>query len=295
MNIIEALRKMLKSRSSGLITEYELGRKVHELYRNKKYQGEALSLKKASADRAAYNRILRHLLSEETLSKNRGFPKHTLGITEARATNEIEIACTADPFSYISHHTALEYHGFAKPKLKQLYLTSLNPGAWRQAALQAMRQDLQFDLEAYLANNLPRLTRVKLDRVGKVQVHRFTPKEAGIQILAPDLSIRVATIGQTFLDILRHPEWSGGMKNVLRVFEEYAPHYVDQISEAVARAGTGIDKVRVGYLFDEHIKIQHPATESWVKFAQRGGSRKLDPMSDYQPIWSEKWCLSINV
>ncbi len=53
--------------------------------------------------------------------------------------------------------------------------------------------------------------------------------------------------------------------------------------------------MRAGYILDERLNIKNDRIEAWTKYAQRGGSRKLDPSSDYIPEWSEKWCISINI
>ena len=61
------------------------------------------------------------------------------------------------------------------------------------------------------------------------------------------------------------------------------------------RHGKAIDKIRAGYLLTEVCSLTDSVVESWTQFAQRGGSRKLDPETEYAPEFSERWKLSINV
>jgi predicted transcriptional regulator of viral defense system len=106
---------------------------------------------------------------------------------------------------------------------------------------------------------------------------------------------RVATIGRTFLDMLREPDLCGGIYHVLDIFAEQAPRYLRLIVDEIDRHGTKIDKVRAGYVLAERLNLTHPAFAVWQTCAQRGGSRKLDAQADYSPRFSETWCLSINI
>lgn len=295
MNVISALSLQLKEQRTAVITEYQLGLLVYQLYRSKEYRGEKLLLSKTDADNRVYNRILKQLLASDVLDNSRRLPNQVLAILDHELADETVIACTSDPFAYISHHSAMEHHGLAMKKSDALYLTSPNPKMWRIRAEQTMHQDLGQDYDGYLASGLPRLARIQLGKIGKSSVQRHSPQELGDWILVPEKTIAVATIGQTFLDILRHPEWSGGMKHVLRVFDKFGVRHLDEIVRVLNTSGTSIDKVRVGYLFDERLSINNTAINNWARLAQRGGSRKLDPTAEYKPLWSEKWCLSLNI
>lgn len=295
MHLIRALRLQLEEQPIAVITEYQLGRLIYQLYLTKEYQGEIISLSKTYADQAAYNRTLKRLLAGAVLNRSRRLPKQMLEIQDLSPPHEAVIACTSDPFAYISHHSAMVHHELALKKSATLYLTSPDPATWRQHAEQTMQLDLDQEYQAYLTSGLPRLTRVRLDKIGKIGIRRYSPKKTGDYTQIPEKAIAVATIGQTFLDMLRHPEWSGGMKHVLRVFDKFGARYLSNIVQTFDVSGNGIDKVRAGYLLEERLAINDASIDSWAKFAQRGGSRKLDPTAEYLPVWSEKWCLSLNI
>jgi hypothetical protein len=56
-----------------------------------------------------------------------------------------------------------------------------------------------------------------------------------------------------------------------------------------------MDQARAGYILEEKCGLSHALIDEWAKSAIRGGSRRLDPQAEYVPIFSERWCISINV
>ena len=108
-------------------------------------------------------------------------------------------------------------------------------------------------------------------------------------------NVRVATIGQTFLDMLHRPELCGGMSHVLDAWEQHAKAYLDDIVAAVDTAASGLVKSRAGYILEERQGLYHPGIERWKVCGQRGGSRKLDLATNFAPTLSETWMISLNV
>lgn len=206
-----------------------------------------------------------------------------------------QIACALDPFAYVSHLSAMEYYGLTDRFPRVLYLTTPSPTEWRKQAEERMRRELGGRYEMYRSSRLPKLVRPKFQKMDHTAVVLQERSQLGAFKHVPDGALRVATIGRVFLDMLREPHLCGGMSHVIDIFVSDARKYLRLIVDEYERHGKAIDKVRLGYLLTEVCKIEDPVVEGWSKFAQRGGSRKLDPEAEYSPDFSERWKLSINV
>jgi predicted transcriptional regulator of viral defense system len=135
----------------------------------------------------------------------------------------------------------------------------------------------------------------KIASVGNTVIQFYERSQLGAFRLVSGSTLRVATIGRVFLDMLREPALCGGIQHVVDIYQREAKRYLKLIVDEVERHGQPIDKVRVGYLLSDVCKLEAPEFSSWQKFAQRGGSRKLDAKGEYVPSYSERWLLSINV
>ncbi|MGQ0503236.1 MAG: type IV toxin-antitoxin system AbiEi family antitoxin domain-containing protein [Panacagrimonas sp.] len=211
------------------------------------------------------------------------------------AASVAEIACSIDPFAYVSHLSAMEHHGLTDRFPKLLYLCTPKATEWRLQARLRMEKDLAGRLADYEQSGLPRLMRPRLTRLGSVVVQIHERSHLGAFRTVADSPLRVATMGRVFLDMLREPQLCGGIQHVLDVYREHAPRYLRLIVSEIDQHGNSIDKVRAGYVLGEVCKVSDPAIDHWESFAQRGGSRRLDADSDYSSHYSERWKLSINV
>jgi predicted transcriptional regulator of viral defense system len=211
------------------------------------------------------------------------------------SSDPAEILCAIDPFTYISHLSAMEYHGLTDRFSKTLYATRPSATAWRAQAQAKMQKELATQFEAYCQSKLPIMSPLKIDRILKTSVHFQERTQLGAFKHIAGRSLRVATIGRVFLDMIREPKLCGGIQHVVDVYKKEAHRYLDFIVSEINTHGTPIDKVRAGYLLTEVCKLKHATISAWLSFAQRGGSRKLDPHSEYALQYSEIWQLSINV
>lgn len=297
MKLTKALSLAIVRLNQPVITLYQFAVILDQLYETKQFRGENIQgLQRDSANSRALSSNLDTLVNEGILDPYRGFPQKSvfsvLGKSEAPAS---EVACSVDPFCYLSHLSAMEHHGLTNRMPSQLFVSSPGKDLWKKYSQEKMRKDLGDRLELYLSNHLPLLTKIRLERIAKTFVHRHSSIHLGAFKLIKNKPLRVSTIGRTFLDMLKNPELCGGIDHVLEVYEEYASTYLKLITDEISANGAPIDKVRAGYILEERLGLQHPAITDWASYAQRGGSRKLDPSGEYIPQFSERWCLSINV
>jgi predicted transcriptional regulator of viral defense system len=295
MKIAKALALSLGKMNSPAITQYQLGLLVFHLYINKQYDGEALNVSKPYAERPDYLKLINTLRNEGILIERSGFPSGTYSLIGMSNPSPEDLICTIDPFCYLSHLSAMSYHGLTDRIPSKLFVSSPSPKDWKAYAQQKMAKDLGDDLETYQSSQMPSLARLKTDRLAGTDIHVHHSKHLGAYKNVRGRNLRVSTIGRTFLDMIRKPDLCGGINHVLHTYDQHAPKYLKLITNEIEQHGKAIDKVRAGYILEERLKLEDDTVKSWKNFAQRGGSRKLDASEEYIPKWSETWCLSLNI
>lgn len=297
MKLFKAITLSLGDLSTPVITSYQLGLILFNLYKTKTYKGDSISsLQVEYADSKIFNKKVRELVDEGILDNYRGFSAKSVYTLLGRSHDSIEdVVCAVDPFCYVSHLSAMDYHGLTNRRPNKLFVSSPSPKDWTHYAEERMRKDLGDDLAIYKRNNMPLLRRTQISKVDRKEVHRFSSVHWGAYKNIKGRTMRVSTIGRTFLDMLKNPELCGGINHVLEVFENNAEVYLDLIVDEINQHGGDIDKVRAGYILDERMNLTFDAANDWIKYSQRGGSRKLDASGEYEPVWSQKWCLSLNI
>jgi predicted transcriptional regulator of viral defense system len=188
----------------------------------------------------------------------------------------------------------MEFHGLTDRLPEQIYVSAPAGKAWTAFAEERMLRDLGDDREPYRASGLPPLRRISVAKLGQRPVHRHTSAHLGAYRVIKDSPVRVATLGRTFLDLLREPGLCGGIAHALDVFTQKAAPNLRLILDEIDQHGADIDKVRAGFILEELCRLHDPRIDAWVARAARGGSRRLDPAADYAPQFSERWALSIN-
>lgn len=301
ISVVAALTQwLLKEHRSPVVSMYDIGVTTLKIYNAREFGGQKIkSIRSPIPRRDVVLNHRKELTELGILETRRDIPTDMFLLASSPFKEPIDLACGIDPFCYISHLSAMEYHGLTDRFAKTIFLTTVPTANWKARAAEKMKSDLGADLfDAFKEAGFPGLTRHTPTSLSKHPVNTLTTKFAnqGSYIVPSDRPIRVSSIGRTFIDMLRKPDLCGGMRHVLDVYKAHATSYLPLIIGEVDQHGDKIEKVRAGYILEEICKIKNnEAIENWTQFAQRGGSRVLDPSEEYWPTFSEKWCLSINV
>jgi len=270
-----------------VLTDYALGRLVFL----------ATPRPAGSPGRSAldYTEVL-HFLRDQKITRNIG------GLPEGRAMlligqsnpDPFVMLCAVDPFGYVSHLSAMEYHGLTDRLSKTLYFTTPPAPEWTQLASARMQKDLRNELDAYLEARFPTLRRLQIKRLDRRPIEYHHRRVAGGYRLADHGNVRVSSLGRTYLEMLQAPERCGGLQHVLDIFRAHAKEHLPLILSEFDRHGTEIDRARAGYILEDIANLRDPKLDDWQQRIQRGGSRKLYSRADYSPRYSERWAISLN-
>lgn len=277
-----------------VITNYALALIVFRLLQAGEVNGRRLRARPRFARRSDLYAARDGLLRRGTFKEDPALPGSVYRIVDRSRTDPEAVLSAVDPFGFLSHLSAMAYHGLSNRLPKVVFFTTLAATAWRDAAKETMRRDLGDQLRQYEEQGLPPLQRTQLERVQGMAVTYIRTSFPGGYRLAQEGTIRVATLGRTFLDMLRRPELCGGMSHVLEIFASRGREHAALIINELDQRGAPIDRVRAGYILEELCGVNDPRIAAWTADAQRGGSRKLDPQGEYAPRFSERWQLSIN-
>ena len=236
----------------------------------------------------------------ELFTERKKLHGYLVGITAVPKAEEA--ICSLDPFVYISHLSAMAWHGLTDRLPKTLFLTSPSVKLWRILSHKRLENQLKALYPVYQRAKLPLYRRTNLQRLQNRPLNIWSSSrldeayQAAFKRAEGGL-LRLSTLGRCFLDMVREPELCGGIHHVVEVFENEGPVHADAIITELNQHGNKLERARAGYLLESANPelAKHPTLEQWASEVTRGGSRKLDPSADYADTFSERWALSINV
>jgi predicted transcriptional regulator of viral defense system len=287
----QELARILEATDWPLVTDYELFRLVQRLYRG----GKKLNLRHDHASVDDSRRLRRQLRNLNVLGSDPNYTTFASRILINSDRPAEEVCCLVDPFCYVSHLSAMQRYGLTNRRPEALLLTVPGPRAGKSLVIEKMKDDHGGNVMSRLDEIVPLRIVHHPTTVRKRRIEEYRTNYTGEWIQVRGNLTRIATIGQTFLDMLDEPARCGGMVHVLETWREHARTYLDEIIPMIDHARTGITKVRAGYILTELLGLDDSRVTAWKNFAMRGGSRVLDPSKPYAPTYSEDWMISINV
>ena len=296
----------LHRRQWPVVTDYELFRLLWDVYEHPEKYPNKIRKRAVVPRRKQFEHLIFELslVEERFIRSDPDFEPHSkpsldtrvFRITETPDASAEDILCLVDPFAAVAYLSAMQRHGLTTRQPKAAAFVTFEEQTWRRRRNDKVREDYGFDIaEAklrYFVNLLPPKSPPTL-RGRPLDVHRV--KQMPRTQAVADGFARIVEIGDLFVQMLTDPELCGGMRHVLETWEEHAETYLDFIIDAVSNSSSPIAHVRAGYILAERMEISDPRVELWKKYAQRGGSRRLDPSAPYEPIFSESWMISLNV
>jgi len=202
-----------------------------------------------------------------------------------------EIVCSIFPYGYLSHISAMEWYGITDKIPKVIRFTCCSPEAWKIKAIAELQARWQ---ESYKTRFIPIYPKSIQIEHEQLLITSETHYSEPIQI--KNSPLRVASIGRTFIDMLRKPEFCGGEEHVLEVYQEQGVKYAKLIIQALQKEGTAIDKARVGFVLDKILGFKNSQLTEWKNESQqvRGSSKKLIYSNELSKVFDEDWSLNIN-
>ena len=283
------LAELLEENGKPVLTQFDFFQIVRKMYRD--HDSRKLYLRHDAPTKDNYARIVSELKKTAVVAHDRDYGKRVIRVLAVSDLPAEDIACLVDPTCHVSHLSAMQRWGLTDRRPDALALTRPD----RRTAAERLRNYMKETLGENETTPFPLRIVGHPDRVRRRTIGVHESKEPGKCLRNRGSELRLSTIGQTFLDMLRRPDLCGGMSHVLDVWEEHAETYFGEIVSAVDSSTSDLIKSRAGYILEERLGLQHPVIENWKRFAQRGGSRKLDPTEAYAPAFSQIWMISLNV
>ncbi|MFK0299610.1 hypothetical protein ACIQTU_10365 [Brevundimonas sp. NPDC090276] len=294
ISFTDAIEQTLLEQDVPLVTDYDVFLTAWTLFEARQYQNTQIKRLPKDWDVVRSRGMIRKLVNRRTLAQDQDFKSGVWRLVQStRAADGAEAACIADPFCYVSHLSAMQRFGLTERTPQELHLTRPARTQWNSLRDAKVAREVPSRHEEEARSLLLHFGLGDALRRRPVTVHetKYPAKTTTVR----GLKTRVAEVGATFIDMLEAPHLCGGMQHVLDVWEAHAPDWLDRIMDAADAAPSGIVKVRAGYILSERMGVTSTRIDAWRAFAQRGGSRKLDPSADYRPVFSETWMISLNV
>lgn len=292
MLFTDGVEAALRERDDPIITEQGLFILAGAVHAAGQWNGALLQRMPARWDEQKARVMLGRLNGRGVLAPDADFFGQVWRLVgSSREGSAGEIVCLADPFCYLSHLSAMQCHQITTLRAGAIFASTPSRKLW-SAARRAQIAALSGGASHTFALP-PRVTFGETVR-GRLVMLRETVHPSEPSVLVKE-KVRVSPIGRTFVDMLAEPALCGGMAHVLAMWTDHARAHLDAVIAAVDEAEAKIVKVRAGYILSERLGIEDERVQAWTAFAQRGGSRKLDPEAPYAPVFSERWMLSLNV
>ena len=202
------------------------------------------------------------------------------------------IVMEADPWSTLSHFTALVHHALTDELPRGLWATHFTGAASRPR----LRLPLGTTPEDWIDAPRPRVRHpAKIDDIRVTWTSCLPALEFGVEVrLSEGVPVYVTDIERTLLDALRTPGLAGGARTVFRAWRRGRGRLdLDRLTEYVERFASPVMRQRAGFVLSQ-LGLEHPRMTEWRGRLQRGSSLVLVAGEPFAAAHSADWNLSLN-
>lgn len=289
-----------------VISKEQLSLQIYIFYLKKEYNGERIyQIRKEKAGSNEFENNISKLLRSGVISRvssndsYHAYPHLIGGFYEVffvkgnDKISEVDIICSTFPYGYISYLSAMEWHNITDKIPKVIHFTTCKSNEWKDRYFSEFeKKNLDITDARKFMPRFPRNTDLNgIPLIVTQETNFIEPMKSR------NSPTRVSSIGKTFMDMTRRPDYCGGEDHVLDTFIEYGKKYASLIIKDVDRFGRSIDKARVGFILDKIVGIDNSRLKNWKAESgkTRGSSKMLSPKMPFSPYFDDEWSISINI
>jgi predicted transcriptional regulator of viral defense system len=277
----------IEAREAPIVTSYQLARTIDAVYANP--HKLRLYLKRPKPGASDYARHRNKLIKSRKILPDFDYSYRAFRVLKNPDLPADDVVCLVDQFAHVAYLSAMQRWGLTNRTPAALIISRPSKASIRASAKEIMTAETG---EEAPKHPLVAISHPPSVRGRELQTHESRNKADTITVRGS--YVRISRIGQTFADMLDRPDLCGGMHHVIDTWKEHSEKFIGDIITSIDRFDSSIVKCRAGYLIEEVLRITNPKVDSWTTFAQRGGSRKLDPSRPFSSQFSERWMISIN-
>jgi hypothetical protein len=213
----------------------------------------------------------------------------TVPYASTSPVSEWEILMELNPYSAVSHGSALAFHGMSDLLLRRFILTTsmVRPnGLWPVGTTSDDWHGITLP-----PNRHPKTIHGQAITWKRIRPGQFTGIAEYHYLEYP---VRVTTPERTLVDCVQEPGHAGGIDSVLEAWANQRDTLdVEGVVAVVEQMNNNVLRQRIGFILTR-LGLNHPRLIDWRKGANRGGSSKLVASEPYSPEYSEEWSISLN-
>lgn len=219
--------------------------------------------------------VTKHLVSKSLVS----CPSNLYSIVQAARPNPYAVVTSLYPVGYLSYLSAMRFYNITNRLPKNIDWVVPHKSDWQAALL---------SVGAYSDMPYPS-SEIDIDNK-RLIIH----SSDDFKVRQNTYGVRVISIGDLFIQMLRNPRPCGGFQHVIETFEWYADDWFDTIIESVQSIGTATDKHRIGFILEVFLEMPDKRISEWKSCNTKEEPYKMTDSSEILGPYNHDWNIQLN-